>query len=167
MILVFVIFGPMIWPFGMYATPTPMSGSGSLHALFHGDVPLHVIVSMLYGFWTWWMSLLFPLTWLMTWIPTVLAALACERLLYLICVRYRVRFNARITLIGFCGVAFSVVSAAIFQVLSMITVLPQGLAQSATLNPWTPTVAITGAVLGVIVGSWPRLTPSTPAVASC
>lgn len=149
LILLFLTLGPILWPFGMYAA------SGSMPDLPSG-IPFS---SIIYGFVSWWSFALYPSGWLLTWIPTVLAALACERALYLICGKFRVRFNARITLIGLCAVTFGLLSALIFGILSPFSVLSQELVQVATLGGWMLTIGITGAILGVIAGAWPRLTP--------
>lgn len=160
MIILFLTLGPVLWPFGMYASPTgappppilPFADHGFLHVL--GTI----VFSVFYGFASWWSFALFPSAWLLTWIPTVLAALACERALYLICGKYRVRFNARITLVGLCAIAFGLLSALIFGILSPFSARSRELVQVATLGGWMVTIGITGAMLGVIVGAWPRLT---------
>lgn len=156
LIILFLTLGPLLWPFGMYAAPRgaplpppflPFADHGFLYII--GTI----VFSVIYGFASWWTFALFPSGWLLTWIPTVLTALACERALYLVCGKYRVHFNARITLIGSCGVTFGLLSALIFGILSPLSVPSQELVQVATLGGWMLTIGITGAILGVIVGA--------------
>lgn len=49
---------------GMYAAPTGMSA-------------LSPFASVAYGFLSWWSFALLPSAWLLTWVPTILAGLAC------------------------------------------------------------------------------------------
>jgi hypothetical protein len=163
MVLLFLVAGPMLWPFAMLLTGPHSTASQSV---IHGGSLFTYFSLIFIGFGAWWMFAWAPTYWLVTWIPTVLAALASERALHMVCHHYRANYGARTMLSVIACVVCGVISASIFATLQLIALRPQKIAEISTLGQLVLMVAIIGGFLGAIVGVWPRLTPSD-SVARC
>jgi len=153
LLVLFLALAPAVWPFSLYAT----SYAGLNTELFrHGVISGLLILIVLW----WFFGLLMPWAWFFTWIPTVLAALVCQRTLSFICARYAAQLRTRLVLVGICSVVCGITYAAVFAISTALIAHRQAIAQIGSLSQMALSVGVTGAVLGVIVGAWPRLTPS-------
>lgn len=157
MVLLFLIAGPMLWPYALLLAG-PHS-AGALNGIYGAS--LFKYISLIFiGFGAWWMFAWAPTFWLSTWVPTVLAALASERALHIVCRHYRARVGSRALLIVISSVVCAVISVAIFAPLQWLAFHPPKVSEMGSLSQLVWMVAIIGAFLGVIAGAWPRLTPS-------
>jgi hypothetical protein len=154
LLLLFLGLAPAIWPFSLYA----MKCAGLLP---EGSSFKPSVFGVFFYFFAWWFfGLLMTWAWFLTWIPTVVAALLSERALHFICARLRAPFATRLALVGVCSVVCGLIFATVFAISSALVTHQPVTAQVAALSQMVLSVGITGAVLGVIVGAWPQLTPS-------
>ena len=154
MLVLFLAAAPAIWPFSLYLMTR-------LGLLAQGSSFEPSVFGVFFYFIMWWFfGLLMPWAWFFTWIPTVVAALVCERVLHLICPRLHAPFDNRLALMGVCSVVCGVIFAAVFAVSTGLVTHQPITAKIGALNQMVLSVGITGAGLGFIVGAWRRLTPS-------
>ncbi len=164
----FLIGGPLLW-LPVYAV---ISGAVASRPSFISFAPI-------LGFWLWLMAAVSPKFWLLTWIPTASAAVACS---------YALRAFARSVWYGKIGPAIKlttsavlsgVISGAIFEVGYQISLIihpepriAEGSAQAIALANYqsqlpaghqfamlfggVPLVVVIGAVLGVLL-CWPSM----------
>lgn len=154
LLLVFLILAPACWSLSLYV----MSYAGLIKESFFKQGGFGFF--FLYVAW-WYFGLLMTWAWFFTWIPTVVAALVSERALHFICGRYRALFGTRLALVCVFGVVCGLIYAAVFAISIALVAHQQVPTQIGPLSQIVLSVGITGAILGVIVGAWPRLTPST------
>lgn len=157
LLMLFLVLAPAVWPFSLYA----MSCAGLLAKTSSFQPSLFGVV---FYFIAWWFfGLLMVWAWFFTWIPTVVAALVFERALHYICSRPRAPFGTRWALIVVCSLVGGLIYAAVFAISIAAVAHQQVTTQIGALSQMVLSVGITGAILGVIVGAWPRLTPSRSA----
>lgn len=154
LLLAFLFLAPACWSLSLYL----MSYAGLIKESFFKQGVFGFF--FIYAAW-WFFGLLMTWAWFFTWIPAVVAALVSQRALHLICGRYRAQFGARLALISIFSVVCGLTYAAVFAISIALVAHQQVTTQIGPLSQIVLSIGITGAILGVIVGAWPRLTPST------
>ena len=109
----------------------------------------------------WWMFVLLPSFWLITWIPTYFAALLYRYILNIVYLKLPI-FESRLIFAAYNAILSAVVSGGVFAITSFIPLELMHKGSPTTASPWIPeivVVSVVGFCLGLIVGLIPKFTP--------
>ena len=166
MVRIFILIGPLLWlaPY-MLIFPYGIKNENIFGSSFLDISKLKSITdplsTMLSGGMVWWILVLVPSFWLLTWIPTTLAALVYRSLLNISHPNLIV-FNSRTFFAIYNAILSTAVSASIFTITSFIAMRLITTDTPLPMNVWIAyisVVAIVGCCLGFLVGLIPKFTP--------
>jgi len=147
----FVLLGPFLWFFAFLLVNFGLATKG-------GEGTTLLVGAFLFsaiGAVSWWTLALSPGEsgfWLITWIPTVLAAVIYWLLMSLICQWHRITFRSRLPWVLLNFIVCAATSAAVFILVGVLPMktLEFHAAEPMAISNWVAVVAITGGLLGLL-----------------
>ena len=168
MVRIFILIGPLLWliPYMMivpYAANHGYTFGNSFFDISKLKQITNPFFTMFAGGMLWWLFIYIPSFWLITWIPTTLAALVYRYILNIAYPKMPI-FESRLIFASCSAILSAVVSGSVFAATSFIA---SKLIQTNSPTPasvWMAQIGVVSIVvfcLGLIVGLIPIFTPKS------
>jgi hypothetical protein len=167
-VLIFLLLGPLLWPLSLLVVGSVWYGELSFVSTGLVALVFSVPSASFLGGILWWWAAFHGNLWLGTWIPTIISALVYSLVISTVCEKPNVTFKSRLQWIAFNGLVCAVISAIVFLVMVGVSWLVETdmdvmsrfskLFRRQVLSHawiavalWVMVVALTGAILGMVV----------------